>query len=376
MQQDGNRPAEGFAQAAGATPPDENARLPDGGAFHIEASRLRPWIFGFLLIAATLVAYLPAMHGSLVWDDASWTTGLSGLFQNPSGLRLIWFQPTVLQQYYPLTATTFWLDYQFWKFWTFPYHVENVLLHALAALLFWRLLVRIQLPGAWLAAALFALHPVMVESAAWITERKNVLSLVLYLAALLAYLRHAQDVARTQKAAPAFYILALFLFLGALLAKTTAFSLPAVILLLAWWQRGRVQWRTDLLPTAPFFAVALGLCAVTFWLEKNHRGRQRGGFCADLCATLPDCRPGVLVLSGQIALAGPALFCLSALGTQSRRVVAMAVSGGRRRHRVNALAGAGTNRARANNGIVLFCRHAVSGDGVHEHVFHAVFVRL
>ena len=114
------------------------------------------------------------------------------LFQNPSGLRSIWFQPTALQQYYPLSGTTFWLDYQLWNFWTTPYHVENVLLHALAALLFWRLLLRLQLPGAWLAGALFALHPVMVESAAWITERKNVLSLALYLGAFLAYLRYAQ----------------------------------------------------------------------------------------------------------------------------------------------------------------------------------------
>lgn len=290
MQQDGNCPAEESAQAVGSNLPNEKAKLPDGGAVHIEASRLWPWFFSFLLIAATFVAYLPALHGSFVWDDASWTTGLSGLFQNPSGLHLIWFQPTVLQQYYPLTATTFWLDYQFWKFWTFPYHVENVLLHALAALLFWRLLLQIQLPGAWLAAAIFALHPVMVESAAWITERKNVLSLVLYLAALLTYLRHAQDATRTQKAAPAsilsrvvchgslFYVLALFLFLGALLAKTTAFSLPAVILLLAWWQRGRLQWRTDVLPTVPFFALALGLCAVTFWLERNHVGAKGEDF--------------------------------------------------------------------------------------------------
>ena len=92
-----------------------------------------------------------------------------------------------MQQYYPLSGTTFWLDYHFWKFWTLPYHVENVVLHLIAVLLFWRLLQKLELPGAWLAAGIFALHPVMVESVAWVTERKNVLSMVFFLGALLAY---------------------------------------------------------------------------------------------------------------------------------------------------------------------------------------------
>jgi tetratricopeptide (TPR) repeat protein len=168
--------------------------------------------------------------------------------------------------------------------------VENVLLHALAALLFWRLLLRLRVPGAWLAAALFALHPVMVESVAWITERKNVLSLVLYLGALSAYGRYAQWVTRTGEIAPVpdlsrgtwrpslFYGLAFVLFLGALLAKTTTFSLPAAILLIGWWQRGQIRWRADVLPTLPFFALAIGLCAMTAWLEKNHVGAQGPDF--------------------------------------------------------------------------------------------------
>ena len=234
---------------------------------------------------------------------------LSACCRTPPVLHLIWFQPTALQQYYPLTGTTFWLDYQLWKFWTLPYHVENVLLHALAALLFWRLLLRLQVPGAWLAAALFALHPVMVESVAWITERKNVLSLVLYLGALLAYLRYAQGVtgggwrvaggtpsqclgaadrshaarvtghgSRDTRHSTLFYGLAFVLFLCALLAKTTTFSLPAVILLIGWWKRGQIRWRADVLPTLPFFALALGLCAVTAWLEKYHVGAQGSDF--------------------------------------------------------------------------------------------------
>jgi tetratricopeptide (TPR) repeat protein len=252
---------------------------------------------GALIVLLVFLAYFPALRGGFVWDDDSWTTNIIGLLRDPSGLRLIWFQPTALQQYYPLSGTTFWLDYQFWKFWTTPYHVENVLLHALAALLFWRLLLRLQVPGAWLAGALFALHPVMVESVAWITERKNVLSLVFYLGAWLAYLRYAKGVAsgRWQVTGPQkvtsvpdpsrvtchvslFYGLAFVLFLCALLAKTTTFSLPAAILLIGWWQRGQIRWRADVLPTLPFFALALGLCAVTAWLEKYHLGAEGPDF--------------------------------------------------------------------------------------------------
>ncbi|MGO9587622.1 MAG: tetratricopeptide repeat protein [Limisphaerales bacterium] len=270
---------------------------PDSGAPNSQSSRHWPWFSGLLLVTATFLAYLPALRGSFVGDDDTWTTQMSGRLQNLSGLRTMWFHLTALQQYYPLSGTTFWLDYQLWKFWTPPYHLENVLLHALAALLFWRLLLRLQLPGAWLAAALFALHPVMVESAAWITERKNVLSLALYLAAFLAYERFAPwgtddqrlgtrtatiapvpDPARHPRHSALFYGLAFGLFLGALLAKTTAFSLPAAILLIGWWKRGQIRWRADVLPTLPFFALALGLCTLTAWLEKNHVGAQGPDF--------------------------------------------------------------------------------------------------
>ncbi|MGA3265533.1 MAG: hypothetical protein ABSE16_01780, partial [Verrucomicrobiota bacterium] len=162
------------------------------------------WLAYIALAAVTFLAYLPALHGGFVWDDDQWTVNLVHWFQNAAGLMAIWVHPTILPQYYPLTATSFWVDYQFWKFWTLPYHVENVLLHLVSVLLLWRLLRRLQVPGAWLAVALFALHPVMVQSVAWITERKNVLSLVLYLSALLAYLRYAQQIrgGREEKPSP------------------------------------------------------------------------------------------------------------------------------------------------------------------------------
>ena len=275
----------------------------------MQSLRNRSWLFGLLLVAVTVLAYPPALRGQFVWDDVFWTTGISGLLQDFSGLRLMWSKFTALQQYYPLTGTTFWLDYHLWGFWPLPYHIENVLLHAGAAWLFWKLLQRLQVPGAWLAAVIFALHPIMVESAGWITERKNVLSLVLYLGALLAYLRYAQVVtggewrdvngppssdssaasrldtscftghsSLTTRHSPLFYGLAFVLFLDALLAKTTAFSLPAVILLICWWKRGRIRWGADVLPTLPFFALAIGLCLVTAWLEKNRVGAQGPDF--------------------------------------------------------------------------------------------------
>jgi tetratricopeptide (TPR) repeat protein len=272
-------------------------RRQPGGFWH-SAERRALVIGTILIILSTIIVYLPVYTGKFVWDDDSWTTGILGLLNDTSGLRQMWCQPTALQQYYPLAGTTFWLDYQLWGFWTLPYHLENVLLHASAALLFWQLLRRLQVPGAWLAGAIFALHPVMVESAGWITERKNMLSLVLYLGALLSYLRFAQGVTSGEcrgtsgppmqssgaasggNASPAtrhpplFYGLAFILFTAALLSKTTSFSLPAVILLICWWKRGRIRWREDILPTLPFFGVAVGLCLVTAWLEKNHVGAK------------------------------------------------------------------------------------------------------
>jgi tetratricopeptide (TPR) repeat protein len=282
------------------------------------------WVGAGLLVVYTVLAYGPALHGKFVWDDDSWTTTIVHLLRDFSGLCAMWTNLTALQQYFPLTGTTFWIDYHLWGFWTLPYHIENVLLHALAALLAWKLLVRLKFPGAWLVASIFALHPVMVESAGWVTERKNVLSLALYLGALLAYGRftafwedgvwlfqnrkrtphpdplplegerenrlefrerprqRAQTpLSRAAKSASSgtkssspwgVYLFALFLFMGAMLAKTTAFSLPPVLLLLAWWKRGRLRWREEILATVPFFGVAIALGLVTSWVERHHVG--------------------------------------------------------------------------------------------------------
>ncbi|HZR16626.1 MAG TPA: tetratricopeptide repeat protein [Verrucomicrobiae bacterium] len=161
-----------------------------------------------------------------------------------------------------------------------PYHIENVLWHLLAAGLFWRLLHRLKIPAPGFAASLMALHPVMVQSVAWITERKNVLSLALFLGALLAYGRLTRYWAIEENAkrqadtfTGASYACAMVLFLAAYTAKATAFAFPAVVLLLCWWKRGRIRW-VDVLPTLPFFFAAVALGLVTQWLEREHVGAK------------------------------------------------------------------------------------------------------
>jgi protein O-mannosyl-transferase len=228
------------------------------------------------LMVVPLVVYWPCLRGDYVWDDGSWVQMLFPRLGNLRGLWLLWTNTVELQQYYPVTGTTFWLDYNLWGFHPTMYHVENVLGHGVAAILFWRFLRRLRMPGCFLAGAILAVHPVMVESVAWITERKNILSLIFYLAALLAYGSFA-DYWRAEGDAMGrrnwkAYGLAGVWFVLALLSKITAFSFPAVVLLICWWKRGKPRWQRDILPTVPFFAVAIGLGYYISWLEKFHVG--------------------------------------------------------------------------------------------------------
>src|SRR5580693_9108857 len=220
----------------------------------ISQSRWRSAFPGLLLALLVAVVYLPALRGDFIWDDDSNITKSAPL-RSLRGLWQIWTKPGATQQYYPITHSTFWLDYHVWGLNTFGYHLENVLLHALSAMLLWVILRRLAVPGAWLGAALFALHPVNVETVAWITERKNTLSGVFFMGSMLASVTfwrldtaRPASVAGKSGAAPEshdlwrFYWLALGLYLCALLSKTATIGLPAVILLLIWWKRGRCGW--------------------------------------------------------------------------------------------------------------------------------------
>jgi len=251
----------------------------------VHRAKLRLVIWAVLLVLMTLVAYIPAMRGGYVWDDDAHVLANTAL-RDTNGLRRIWgalwadetYYP-ITTQYYPMVFTSFWVEYHLWGLHPLGYHVSNVLLHALNAVLLWFVLRRLSVPGAWLAAAIFALHPVHVESVAWITERKNVLSALFYLSAMLAYLRFSLpgDTAVSGHTGQGhavpwrFYVLAVMLYLLALLSKTVTCSLPAALLLLIWWKRDRLGWR-DIVPLLPLFAVGAALGLATAWMERTQVG--------------------------------------------------------------------------------------------------------
>jgi len=218
------------------------------------------------LLLATLAAYYPAWHGGMLWDDDRHITRSD--LRSAEGLSRIWFELGATQQYYPLTHSAFWVMHRIWGDRLLFYHLINIVLHVSAALLVAILLKRLAVPGAWLAAMIFALHPVHVESVAWISELKNTLSGVLVLAAALAYLRF--DACR--KRSP--YALAIVLFVLALLSKTVTATLPAALLVVFWWQRGRLEWRRDILPLLPFFALGTAAGVMTAWVERTLVGAQ------------------------------------------------------------------------------------------------------
>src|SRR5437762_7415334 len=227
----------------------------------------RDWFFCLILAVVTMLAYQPAWNGGFIWDDDEYVTN-NELLTAPDGLRRIWFSLDAPSQYFPLVYTTFRIEHALWGLNPFGYHCVNLLLHIANALLVWRLLARLKVPSAWLAGAIFALHPVQVESVAWISELKNVLMGFFFLLTLLAWIEYV-DLPAGDKWRWRFYTAALACFALALLAKSTACTLPAALLLILWLRKHRISGRT-FLEITPFLFFALGSGLLAIWWEKYH----------------------------------------------------------------------------------------------------------
>ena len=235
------------------------------------------------IVALVLVAYLPALQAGYIWDDDAYLTANPHV-QSPDGLVRIWV-PGNTPQYYPLVFTGFWIEHALWGLEPVGYHLVNILLHAVNALLVWRVMRRLGLRGAWLIGAVFAVHPMEVESVAWITERKNVLSACFYLMAGLAYFRF-EDHRRAGPGGPGglggpggsggpgeagdgwgWYGAALLMYVAALLSKSVTCSLPAALILVMVYLRRPLSWRR-LGPLVPMFAIGVLAAANTILMER------------------------------------------------------------------------------------------------------------
>jgi len=255
------------------------------------SSFISPFWMWLLVFASVLLAYAPALSAGLIWDDAGHITRPD--LRSLAGLGRIWFERGATQQYYPLLHSAFWFEHHLWGDAPLGYHLLNVLLHAANACLFATLLRRLAIPGAWFAAFLFALHPVCVESVAWISEQKNTLSTLFYFSAALVYVRF--DTARASASAftqpfsrrPArsphtfsvrLYALATTLFICALLTKTVTATLPAALLVIFWWQRRRLDWRRDVVPLLPWLALGATAGWFTAKFERDLIGASGSDF--------------------------------------------------------------------------------------------------
>jgi protein O-mannosyl-transferase len=240
-------------------PLDDGDGAPAKGA---PPSRTPPLALAALLALLTAASYLPALPGGFIWDDKVLLSE-NAMVHAPDGLARFWFT-TQAHDYWPLTATTFWIEWRLWGARPTGYHVTNLALHVVEALLLWAILARLRVPGAFLAALLFALHPMNVESVAWIAQRKNLVALLFLQLAVLLYLRSAAALDR-------WYWLSAGAFVLAMLGKGSAAVLPLILLLIAWWQHGRLE-RRDLLRILPFFPLAAALVAVNIWFQTHGVG--------------------------------------------------------------------------------------------------------
>ena len=336
-----------------------------------EAARWSPTAAAALGVLVA-VAYFPAFLAGFVWDDRVFTG--TPLVRDWSGLWRIWFSPSEIENeahYWPLLYTTFWLEHKLWGYAPAGYHVVNVLLHLANTLLLWRLLARLGLAasGAWFVAAVFAVHPLHVESVAWVMERKDVLSGLFYLAAFSAWVRFVEE--PRPKPRRRSYLLALALFVLGLLSKSIVVTLPAALAIWHWWRQGRVT-GADWFRLTPFFAVGLAV-AVADVAFSSTREPISLGYSMIRADAHRGARP--VVLRRQAGMAGRARRHLSALGGGRRGPARLGLRHRRRGGGGGALAAPASDRPRAAGRGAVLRGDPVAGARLRGLRLHAVLLR-
>jgi tetratricopeptide (TPR) repeat protein len=226
------------------------------------------WLGGLAIAALVLAVYYPTLNNGFISDDMFYVRENQKL-ASWGGLKDIWFKIGATPQYYPLVHTFLWMEYHAWDLDPRGYHAVGMVVHAANALLLWWLLKRLEVPGAWLGAALFAVHPVEVETVAWASEQKNLFGATFALGSILAFLSFRPAAERPAANRPwAIYALSIVLYMAALFCKTVTITTPAVLLVIYWWKLGRIT-RRELLPLAPFFVVGAALASITVWMERS-----------------------------------------------------------------------------------------------------------
>jgi tetratricopeptide (TPR) repeat protein len=224
------------------------------------------WLWALVIVAATFIAYWPSLAGGFIWDDQG-LIAQNRLIHAADGWYRLWITTDQID-YWPITYDMFWLEWRLWGANTLGYHLVNVSLHICCALLIWKILTRLRIPGGALAAIVFALHPVNVASVAWISERKNIVALLFFLLAILCYLRFVDVPANKWK----FYLVSLFAFALGMLSKGSIAILPIVLLLILW--RRRPIKPRDLIDMVPFFIVSAALVLVNIWFQTHGNGQK------------------------------------------------------------------------------------------------------
>jgi hypothetical protein len=278
------------------------------------------WIFALVLVIVTFLVYQPAWRGEPILDDTVHVTNTQEL-RSVSGLIHLWTDPPTTRQYHPLLDTFYWIEDKLWGESLLGYHLVNILLHLFSVFLLLKILRRLEIPGAWLAAAIFALHPVQVESVAWVAELKNTLSGVFFFGSLLVYLQFERNRSRLC------YTLVLLLFVLGLLVKTIVAILPAAILILVWWKRGKLHWKHDVRPLIPLMFLGIAAGIFTAWMEREFVGARGEEFDFSLIERFL-IAGRAFWLHRQAHLAGETRVDLSAMECGSVGLVAVFVSGG------------------------------------------------